>query len=161
MNARAASSRKISAGILLFRRKGKRIEVLLGHPGGPFWKKKDHGAWTIPKGLVASGEDLLDAARREFEEETGHRGGDDHIPLGKAKQPGGKTVHVWAAEGKWNPDKLKSNLFEMEWPPRSGKHQSFPELDRAAWFSIDEAFLRILKGQGVFLDRLKDAVSFD
>jgi predicted NUDIX family NTP pyrophosphohydrolase len=161
MNARAASSNKISAGILLFRRKGKHIEVLAGHPGGPFWKKKDHGVWTIPKGLVASGEDLLDAARREFEEETGHRPDGEFIPLGDVKQPGSKRMHVWAAEGNWNPDKLKSNLFEMEWPPRSGKHQSFPELDRAAWFSIDEAFLRILKGQGVFLDRLKDAVSFD
>lgn len=158
MSARAVSSRKISAGILLFRCKGKLIEVLLGHPGGPFWKKKDHGAWTIPKGLVALGEDPLDAARREFEEETGHQPGDEFIPLGEAKQPGGKTVHVWAAESDWNPDELKSNLFEMEWPPRSGKQQSFPELDRAAWFGFDEALMRILKGQAIFLDRLKDVV---
>jgi predicted NUDIX family NTP pyrophosphohydrolase len=158
MSARAVASSKISAGILLFRRKGALIEVLLGHPGGPFWKKKDHGAWTIPKGLVALGEDHLDAARREFEEETGHRPVGEFIPLGAARQPGGKTVHVWAAESDWNTGHLTSNSFEMEWPPRSGKQHTFPELDRAAWFNVDEALTRILKGQAVFLVRLKDAV---
>ena len=104
------------------------------------------------------GEDPLDAARREYEEETGHQPGDEFIPLGEAKQPGGKTVHVWAAESDWNPGELKSNLFEMEWPPRSGKQQSFPELDRAAWFGFDEALIGLLKGQAIFLDRLKDVV---
>jgi predicted NUDIX family NTP pyrophosphohydrolase len=128
MSARAVSSRKISAGILLFRCKGKLIEVLLGHPGGPFWKKKDHGAWTIPKGLVASGEDPLDAARREFEEETGHQPGDEFIPLGEAKQPGGKTVHVWAAESDWNPDELKSNLFEMNGRRVRASNRAFQSL---------------------------------
>lgn len=155
--ARTISSHKISAGILLFRRKRGPIQVLLGHPGGPFWKKKDFGAWTIPKGLVDLNEDLQAAARREFEEETGYRPFGEFVPLGAAKQPGGKTVHVWAAEGDWNPDALTSNVFEMEWPPHSGKLQSFPELDRAAWFGFSEARERILKGQTVFLDRLRDA----
>jgi predicted NUDIX family NTP pyrophosphohydrolase len=130
-------------------------------PGGPFRKKKDHGAWTIPKGLIAFGEAPLDAAKREFEEETGHRAGGDFIALGDAKQPSGKTVHVWAAEDDWNPDKLKSNMFQMEWPPRSGKYQNFPELDRASWFETEAARERILKGQAVFLDRLRDAFSKD
>ncbi|MFK4522922.1 putative NUDIX family NTP pyrophosphohydrolase [Bradyrhizobium japonicum] len=156
---RATSLQKTSAGILLFRRSGKHVEVLLGHPGGPFWKKKDHGAWTIPKGLIAAGEAPFDAAKREFEEETGHRPGGHFIALGHAKQPGGKTVHVWAAEDDWNPEELKSNIFKMEWPPRSGKYQNFPELDRASWFETEAARERILKGQTAFLDRLRDVLS--
>jgi predicted NUDIX family NTP pyrophosphohydrolase len=107
--------------------------------------------------LVGLHEELLDAARREFKEETGYRPVGEFISLGAARQPGGKTVHVWAAEGDWNPDALTSNVFKMEWPPRSGKLQSFPELDRAAWFGFSEARERILKGQTVFLDRLRDA----
>ncbi|WP_338013166.1 NUDIX domain-containing protein [Nitrobacter vulgaris] len=110
-SARTISSNKISAGILLFRRKRGSIQVLLGHPGGPFWKQKDFGAWTVPKGLVDLNEDLQAAARREFEEETGYRPVGEFIPLGAAKQPGGKTVHVWAAEGDWNPDALISKCF--------------------------------------------------
>ena len=157
--SRAVSLPKTSAGILLFRRNRGSVEVLLGHPGGPFWKKKDHGAWSIPKGLISFGEAPLDAAKREFEEETGYRPCGEFIALGDAKQPGGKTVHVWATEDDWNPDELKSNMFEMEWPPRSGKHQSFPELDRASWFETEEARERILKGQAVFLDRLQDVLS--
>jgi predicted NUDIX family NTP pyrophosphohydrolase len=153
-SSRAVSLPKTSAGILLFRRNRGSVEVLLGHPGGPFWKKKDHGAWSIPKGLISFGEAPLDAAKREFEEETGHRPRGEFTPLGKAKQPGGKTVHVWAAEDDWNPDELKSNMFEMEWPPYSDRLQSFPELDRAGWFDIAEAREKILKGQAVFLDRL-------
>ncbi|MET4036574.1 putative NUDIX family NTP pyrophosphohydrolase [Bradyrhizobium sp. JR7.2] len=156
---RAISLPKTSAGVLLFRRSGKNVEVLLGHPGGPFWKKKDHGGWTIPKGLIAFGEAPLGAAKREFEEETGYRPGGDFIALGHAKQPGGKTVHVWATEDDWNPEELKSNTFKMEWPPRSGKYQNFPELDRASWFQTEEARERILKGQSVFLDRLNEVLS--
>ena len=132
------------------------MEVLLGHPGGPFWKKKDLGAWTIPKGLIAFGEPPLEAAKREFAEETGYTPRGAFMSLGDAKQPGGKTVHVWAAEDDWNPDELKSNPFEVEWPPRSGRHESFPELDRAGWFGMTQARDKILKGQAVFLDRLSE-----
>ncbi len=147
-------SRPESAGLLLFRRSGSAIEVLLGHPGGPFWKTRDEGAWSIPKGLVAADEALLDAARREFAEETGHTPRGRFIALGEARQAAGKIVHAWAVEGDWDPANLRSNDFELEWPPRSGRLQSFPELDRAAWFSVSEARRRILKGQLVFLDRL-------
>ena len=129
---------------------------MLGHPGGPFWSRKDQGAWTIPKGLMEPGESPLSAAQREFAEETGYRPGGEAIPLGSAKQPGGKVVHVWAIEADWDPAELQSNTFEMEWPPRSGRRQSFPELDRASWFSVAEARLKILKGQAVFLDYLLD-----
>jgi predicted NUDIX family NTP pyrophosphohydrolase len=156
--SKTSSSTKQSAGILLFRRRGSDIEVLLGHPGGPFWKKKDLGAWSIPKGLTAVGEPPLDAAKREFAEETGYTPRGKFIPLGEARQPGGKIVHVWAVEDDWNPQALKSNMFEMEWPPRSGKQQSFPELDRAVWFDVTAARERILKGQAVFLDRLIEAM---
>ena len=153
--SRARSVSQIhSAGLLLFRHPGGAIEVLLGHPGGPFWKNRDEGAWSIPKGLVAAGEQPLPAAKREFAEETGYRPRGRFIPLGEARQPGGKVVHVWAVEGDWDAAKLQSDSFEMEWPPRSGRLQRFPELDRAAWFSVPEARKRILKGQAVFLDRL-------
>ena len=148
------SSKPQSAGLLLFRRVDGDIEVLLAHPGGPFWKRKDQGAWTIPKGLITPGESPLAAARREFAEETGHHPRGDAIPLGSATQPGGKVVHVWAIEGDWDPADLQSNTFEMEWPPRSGRLQSFPEIDRAAWSDLAEARERILKGQALFIDRL-------
>ncbi|MDI3562510.1 NUDIX domain-containing protein [Bradyrhizobium sp. Arg816] len=156
--ARAVSLPKTSAGILLFRRTRDIIEVLLGHPGGPFWKKKDAGAWSIPKGLIAFGEEPLEAAQREFFEETGHRPRGAFIALGASKQSGGKTVHVWASDDDWDPQKLKSNAFQMEWPPHSGEYQDFPELDRASWFAVHDARDRILKGQLVFLDRLEDAL---
>ena len=152
------SSRPQSAGLLLFRRTDGDIEVLLGHPGGPFWKRKDDGAWTIPKGLIASGEDALAAARREFAEEIGHHPKGAAIPLGRATQPGGKVVHVWAIEGEWDPADLQSNTFEIEWPPRSGRRQTFPEIDRAAWFGAAEAREKILKGQASFIDRLLEAL---
>ncbi|WP_342712745.1 NUDIX domain-containing protein [Bradyrhizobium sp. B124] len=155
---RATSLPKASAGILLFRRKDEGVEVLLGHPGGPFWKKKDLGAWTIPKGLIAFGEPPLEAAKREFAEGTGYTPRGAFVSLGDAKQPGGRTVHVWAAEDDWNPDELRSNPFEVEWPPRSGRQQSFPELDRAGWFGMPQAGDKILKGQAVFLDRLSEAL---
>jgi predicted NUDIX family NTP pyrophosphohydrolase len=145
---------KQSAGLLMFRRSGEILEVLLGHPGGPFWFAKDEGAWTIPKGLIGSGETALAAAKREFAEETGHRPKGKLRPLGEARQPGGKIVHVFAIENDWDPAKLKSNTFEVTWPPRARSVRSYPELDRAAWFNLGEARLKILKGQAVFLDRL-------
>jgi len=154
-----AAAKAQSAGILLFRRKGDDAEVLLAHPGGPFWRNKDLGAWTIPKGLIDSGEPLLAAAHREFAEETGYRPGGDPLSLGNAKQPGGKIVHVWAVQDEWDPANLRSNTFELEWPPRSGRRRSFPEIDRAAWFSLAEARIRILKGQALFIDRLEGMIA--
>jgi predicted NUDIX family NTP pyrophosphohydrolase len=139
---------------LLFRSTGGGIEVLLGHPGCPFWHNKDLGSWSIPKGLIDEAEAPLAAAKREFAEETGHTARGKSFPLGAAKQPGGKIVHAWAVEDDWDTALLESNMFEMEWPPKSGRTQSFPELDRAAWFDVPEARARILKGQVVFLDRL-------
>ena len=153
-----ASSKIQSAGLLLFRQRDKKVQVLLAHPGGPFWSRKDQGVWTIPKGLIGPSESLLSAAQREFAEETGYRPGGEAIPLGSAKQPGGKVVHVWAIEGDWDPVDLQSNTFEMEWPPRSGRRQSFPEIDRASWFGIVEARLKILKGQAAFLDHLPETL---
>jgi predicted NUDIX family NTP pyrophosphohydrolase len=147
-----------SAGLLLFRVGDNQIQVLLGHPGGPFWRRRDQGVWTIPKGLITPGEASRTAALREFTEETGHRPAGELLSLGSAKQPGGKLVHVWAVEDDWDPAKLESNTFEMEWPPRSGQRQTFPEIDRAAWFGVAEARARILKGQAVFIDRLLEAV---
>src|SRR5215472_17690164 len=125
---------KQSAGLLLCRQSGGRLEVLLIHPGGPFWAKKDDGAWSIPKGEFTSDEDPLAAARREFEEELGSVVEGEFMPLGAVKQPGGKVVHAWAVRGEFDPPRLKSNLFSMEWPPRSGRQQEFPEVDRAEWF---------------------------
>ena len=147
-----------SAGLLLVRKLGGAVQVLLGHPGGPFWSKKDSGAWTIPKGLIAPGESPLGAARREFAEEIGHHPSGALVSLGDAKQPGGKVVHVWAVQEDWNAGQLRSNTFEMEWPPKSGRRQTFPELDRAGWFQISEAREKILKGQAVFIDRLLQAL---
>ena len=134
------------------------MEVLLGHPGGPFWRNKDLESWSIPKGLIGAGESPLAAAKREFVEETGYKPRGKSLPLGAAKQPGGKIVHVWAVEDNWDAALLKSNMFEMEWPPGSGRRQSFPELDRAAWLSLAEARAKLLKGQVVFLDRLVEAL---
>jgi predicted NUDIX family NTP pyrophosphohydrolase len=153
----AASAQKISAGLLLFRRRGSDLQVLLGHPGGPYWANKDDGAWSIPKGGVADGEDLLAAARREFEEETGHKPDGTFVLLGEARQPGGKLVVVYAVEGDWDPSTLRSNIFSML-PRKSGRMGEFPELDQAHWFSIEEAERKILKGQFVFLSMLGKAV---
>ncbi len=145
---------KKSAGLLLFREKPGNLEVLLVHPGGPFWAKKDDGAWSIPKGEFADGEDPLAAARREFEEELGVAVDGELIPLDAVKQPGGKVVHAWAVRGDFNPSELKSNTFSMEWPPRSGRQREFPEVDRAEWFDVETARTKILKGQAAFLDQL-------
>jgi predicted NUDIX family NTP pyrophosphohydrolase len=153
-----ASAKNQSAGLLLFRNAGADMQVLLGHPGGAFWSKKDLGAWTIPKGLIGPGESPLAAARREFAEETGHYPNGELVSLGHAKQPGGKIVHVWAVREDWEVDQLRSNTFEMEWPPKSGRRQTFPELDRASWFQISDARKKILKGQAVFIDRLVEAL---
>jgi predicted NUDIX family NTP pyrophosphohydrolase len=146
---------KRSAGILMYRRQANETEVFLVHPGGPFWAKKDLGAWSVPKGEYLPGEDPLTVARREFLEETGLEIGGEFLPLGEEKQPGGKLVSVWALEGDCNPSALKSNTFQMEWPPRSGRMAEFPEVDRWEWFSLDEARKRILPGQKIFLDRLE------
>ena len=145
----------VSAGLLLYRMTPARPEVLLVHPGGPFWAGRDLGSWSIPKGEVDQGEDLFAAARREFEEETGFALGDTEVlPLGEIRQRSGKRVHAWAAEGNADPDALRSNTFELEWPRRSGTMQSFPEVDRAAWFALDEARRRILPAQAPLIDRL-------
>ncbi len=147
---------KKSAGLLLFRETAGHLEVLLVHPGGPYWARKDDGAWSIPKGEFGEDEDPLAAARREFEEETGFLAGEGEIPLEPLRQPGGKTVYAWAVRQDLDPTGLKSNTFSMEWPPKSGKQQEFPEVDRAAWFTIDAAGKKILKGQSGFLAQLQD-----
>jgi predicted NUDIX family NTP pyrophosphohydrolase len=148
-----------SAGLLLFRRAADAIEVLLVHPGGPFWAKKDEGAWSIPKGEFADGEDPLQAALREFEEETGQTVGktaaDDFIPLQPQRQAGGKLVYAWALRGDFDPTQLRSNTFSIEWPPRSGRQQTWPEVDRASWFTLDAARKKILPGQLPLLDELE------
>ncbi len=146
---------KVSAGILMYRRSNGAIQVFLVHPGGPLWVKKDLGAWSIPKGEVDSGEDMLFAARREFEEETGFRVSGSFVPLSPIKLKSGKVVHAWAVEGDCDPLEIRSNSFSMEWPPRSGKRQEFPEIDRAAWFGIDEAKEKINKGQVPLLEELR------
>jgi predicted NUDIX family NTP pyrophosphohydrolase len=144
-----------SAGILLYRGRGAELRLLLVHPGGPFWAKKDQGAWSIPKGEYEEGKDPLAVARREFEEELGAPApAGDAIELGELVQPSRKVVTAYAIEGDFDPSRLESNLFEMEWPPRSGRLQSFPEVDRAAWFTVEKACEKILAGQRPFIDRL-------
>ncbi|PYT10770.1 MAG: NUDIX hydrolase [Acidobacteria bacterium] len=145
---------KRSAGLLMYRNRDGAVEVFLVHFGGPFWRKKDLGSWSIPKGEHTESEEPLEAAKREFQEETGFVAEGAFIPLGELKQAGGKTVAVWAIEGECDPARLKSNTFSLEWPPRSGRHIEVPEVDRGAWFTIEEARSRILQGQLPFLDRL-------
>jgi predicted NUDIX family NTP pyrophosphohydrolase len=152
------TARKRSAGLLLYRSGAAGLEVLLLHPGGPFWQPRDEGAWSIPKGEINQGEDELAAARREFGEETGYRPRGNALDLGWVRQPSGKHVHVWAVEDDWDPAQLVSNTFETEWPPKSGRIETFPEIDRAAWFDLAEARTRILKGQLPFLERLEMAL---
>jgi predicted NUDIX family NTP pyrophosphohydrolase len=143
-----------SAGVLLFRRKSHGLEVLLVHPGGPLWAKKDEGAWSIPKGEIDAGEDPLAAARREFEEELGSPVSGDFITLTPVRQSSGKMVHAWAVEGDFDPATLTGGIFSMEWPPRSGRQQQFPEVDRAEWFTLEQATRKINKGQIPLLDQL-------
>jgi len=151
---------KKSAGLLLFRETSGMLEVLLVHPGGPFWAKKDEGSWSIPKGEFEDGEDPLQAARREFEEETGFEARGDVIPLEPLRQPGGKVVHAWAMRKDLDPSGFRSNTFTMEWPPRSGKKQEFPEVDRAAWFPVESARRKILKGQAGFINQLEHTLGY-
>ena len=158
----AAPDRR-SAGILAFRLRedagGRGLSVLLVHPGGPFWARKDNGAWSVPKGLLEPGENRLAAAKREFEEETGFVVDGCFISLGALRQPSGKTVHVWATEADFEVSRLCSNTFSMEWPPHSGTVAEFPEVDRGEWFAIEDAFIKIGKGQRGFLERLMALVS--
>jgi len=149
---------KRSAGLLLYRRNEHGLEVFLVHPGGPFWSKKDLGAWSIPKGEYTDAEEPLAAAKREFLEETGFTVDGIFVALGSIRQAGGKVVSVWALEGDCDPAKLTSNLCQLQWPPRSGKTIEFPEVDRGAWFSLHEAHERILASQGPMLMRLMEAV---
>lgn len=150
---------KESAGLLLFRKRAGKIEFLLVHPGGPFWKNKDDGAWTIPKGEIQLGEDPLSAAQREFEEELGFKPNGTFIPLAPIKQKSGKIVRAWAVEGDWDPTQLKSNTFSLEWPPRSGKSQQFLEVDRAAFFDLELARTKINPAQIALLEELEQRVS--
>jgi predicted NUDIX family NTP pyrophosphohydrolase len=144
----------------MFRRTDEGLQVLLAHPGGPYFQKKDDGAWTIPKGEITEGEDLLTRAKIEFEEELGIAPSGDWIELGSVKQKGGKVVYGWAFEGDLQGDfELKSNTFVLEWPPRSGKMQTFPEVDKVAFFSVDEARRKVNIAQTVFLDRLSEALA--
>jgi predicted NUDIX family NTP pyrophosphohydrolase len=152
---------KRSAGILLHRRRGGDLEVLLVHPGGPFWAKKDHGSWSVPKGEYEEAEEPLACALRELREELGEPPeltADDLLDIGEVQQRAGKLVRAWAAEADFDPARLRSNTFAMEWPPRSGKEREFPEVDRARWFALEEAAERILPGQLPFLERLQRAL---
>jgi predicted NUDIX family NTP pyrophosphohydrolase len=150
-------AKRTSAGLLLYRRRDD-IQVFLVHPGGPLWAKKDAGAWSVPKGEFDPGEDPLQAAKREFLEETGTVVTGDFVALNPVVQRGGKTVFAWVVEADLDPTQLKSNSFSMEWPPRSGKVGEFPEVDRAAWFDLPEARNRILPGQVSFIDQLGQLV---
>jgi predicted NUDIX family NTP pyrophosphohydrolase len=147
-----------SAGLLLFRRRSGQVEVLLAHPGGPYWSSRDQGAWTIPKGGIQAGEDLLDAAIREFVEETGFRPSGPYVPLGSITQRSGKIVHAWAFEGDCAPAELVSELTTTEWPPRSGRRIEIPEIDRAAFFPIDHARRAINTAHAELLERLLAAI---
>jgi predicted NUDIX family NTP pyrophosphohydrolase len=147
-----------SAGILVYRRRAGTIEVLLVHPGGPFWARRDTGAWSIPKGEYSDDEDAEAAARREFAEETGWTIKGELKPLGEVRQKAGKAVTAFAGRGDFDPATLNSNRFEMEWPPKSGRTASFPEVDRAGWFGLAEAAEKIIEGQRTLLDRLGELV---
>ncbi len=150
-----AKRSSISAGLLLFRRVNGRLEVFLAHPGGPFWARRDEGAWTIPKGGVEAGEDALDAARREFEEETGIPPRGEFVPLGSIRQRAGKIVHAWAWEGDADASTITSNTTQTEWPRGSGRRITYPEVDRCGWFSPEEARQRMNPAQAAFIDRLQ------
>lgn len=146
---------RVSAGLLMYRIGGEGVQVLLGHPGGPYFRKRDAGAWTIFKGEADPGEDLLKTAVREFEEETGCVPSGPFVPLGNVRQKGGKVVHAWACAGEGDCSAMASNTFALEWPPRSGRMQEFPEIDRAAFFDLEEARRMINPAQRPFLDALR------
>jgi predicted NUDIX family NTP pyrophosphohydrolase len=146
---------KKAAGVLLYRGKGSSLEVFLIHPGGPFWAKKDESSWSIPKGEFLENEDPLTAAKREFQEETGFSVEGPFVSIGSVKQSSGKVVQAWACEGDVDAAAIQSNTFQLEWPPRSGKYQDFPEADRAEWFTMDVARKKILKVQMPFLQNLE------
>jgi predicted NUDIX family NTP pyrophosphohydrolase len=149
-----------SAGLVLYRARDGKTEVLLVHPGGPFWKRRDEGVWSIPKGEIEPGETRLDVARREFQEELGMPPPDgDLAPLGSIRQAGGKVVHAWASPGDLDASRISSGTFTLEWPPRSGRMQEFPEVDRAAWFDLATARRMILPAQSALLDRLEEQLS--
>jgi predicted NUDIX family NTP pyrophosphohydrolase len=150
---------KTSAGLLPYRWRDGRVEVFLVHPGGPFWANKDAHAWSVAKGEVEQNEDLLDAARREFAEETGLTMAGPFLPLTPLRQTSGKLVHVWAIEADVDSSTVRSNLFPLEWPPRSGQVRQFPEIDRAGWFGPDEARSKLHKGQVALLDELEQKLS--
>jgi predicted NUDIX family NTP pyrophosphohydrolase len=151
-------AKRVSAGILLHRLRNGTLEVFLVHPGGPFWRGKDAGAWSIPKGEVEEGDEPLNTAQREFEEETGSRVSGEFFALKPLKQKSGKLVHAWALSGNIDASSVRSNTFSMEWPPRSGRQQEFPEVDRGAWFTIAAAREKILPGQRGFLDQLQEHI---
>jgi predicted NUDIX family NTP pyrophosphohydrolase len=155
---KAARRAPTSAGILMYRRSGPRLEVLLVHPGGPYWRRKDEGAWSIPKGEMDEEQDAIAVARREFAEETGVILDQPLEPLGEIRQRAGKRVIAFAVEGDLDVHAIRSNTFEIEWPPRSGKIQTFPEIDRAEWFDLAAAHAKILEGQRPLLDRLAGLV---
>ncbi len=150
---------KSSAGLLMYRKRGGELEVLLVHLGGPFWKRKDEGAWFISKGEINPGEVELDAARREFQEETGLTANGEFLALGKVKHKSGKTVVAWGFEGDCNPAELKSNTFEMEWPPKSGKKAVFPEVDRFGFFGVETARAKMHPAEFEFVTRLEKLLS--
>ncbi len=152
---------KKSAGLLMYRFNGNMLEVFLVHMGGPYWAKKDEGAWSIPKGEYTDDEDPFLAAEREFHEETGIEANGKFIELKMIKQPGGKKIKAWAFQGDCDPTKIKSNTFSMDWPPRSGETAEFPEIDRAEWFPIVKAKEKILKGQIGFIDELCTILNYD
>ena len=152
-------SKDVSAGLLVFRRMVADVEILLGHPGGPFWAKKDDGAWTIPKGLVEPGDDLLSAARREFTEETNLVVDSELFALSPVNQKSGKVVHAFACEASFKLDTFASNTFEIEWPPKSGRRRSFPEIDRIAYFSLAVAMKKIIAYQQPFLRELESRLT--
>jgi predicted NUDIX family NTP pyrophosphohydrolase len=148
-------TRKVSAGIVLYRVREGAVQVFLVHPGGPYWARRDDGAWSIPKGEVPPGADLLTTAFTEFEEETGYRLNGQPAPLRPLKQAGGKLVHAWMLQGDVDATAIRSNSFQLEWPPRSGRTRQFPEVDRAAWFDLPAARQKLLEGQRGFLDELE------
>ncbi len=156
---RTLKRKKVSAGLLLFRRSGKGLEVFLAHPGGPFWSGRDLGAWTVPKGLVEDGENPLATAVREFEEETGIHPEEPFLPLGSVRQKAGKLVHAWAWEGEADPRRVRSNSMRAEWPRGSGRWLTFPEVDRCEWFDARNARDKINPAQAELIDRLETVLS--